>query len=580
MSERPDDTVAVPAGAKAGGRKRPSIDQLLEPMQTPLPRQRVGLRYRLGLLIVTLTMVLLPAVYLALICLIGFLVYLHAVENIGIIEHGPRGRGIIFVVAIYVAPLVAGPVAIFFMFKPFFARRIPESVPLSVEQADQPGLFAFVSALCACVAAPKPRQIDVDCQVNASAGLRRGLLSLFGRDLVLTIGLPLVSGLNLRQLAGVLAHEFGHFSQGGGMRLTYIIRRISGWFERVVYQRDQWDQKLVDWTEESPHLAVSIVLWVTKFMVWLSRRVLWVLMWIGHVISCFMLRRMEYDADGFEARFAGSEAFESTALQLPMLGAAQNAALSDLRRSYGEGKLADDLPSLVSFHAGRIPTDVQAQIREGSLERKTGWLDTHPADRDRIAAARRLDAPGVFDVDAPATVLFKDYGQLCRLASAFTYRHMLGPDYEKVTRVPTRKLIGMRKADESAGKASERFFQGFIDANSPIWPPPELRAPVGDPRKVLAELREARKAIIAHRDKGPALTKQLEQADDRVTNLNTAWALQRAGFTIEGRHVDLPSGDPDTLRKARSEAVGNLAKFRETHQQLASSAQTRLALAL
>jgi hypothetical protein len=54
-----------------------------------------------------------------------------------------------------------------------------------------------------------------------------------GNDLVLTIGLPLVAGFNLREFAGVLAHEFGHFSQGVGMRISYVIRSISFWFTRV-----------------------------------------------------------------------------------------------------------------------------------------------------------------------------------------------------------------------------------------------------------------------------------------------------------------------------------------------------------
>ena len=55
--------------------------------------------------------------------------------------------------------------------------------------------------------------------------------------MVLLIGLPLAAGLSLRQFAGVLAHEFGHFSQGFGMRLTYVIRSINIWFMRVVYER-------------------------------------------------------------------------------------------------------------------------------------------------------------------------------------------------------------------------------------------------------------------------------------------------------------------------------------------------------
>jgi hypothetical protein len=67
---------------------------------------------------------------------------------------------------------------------------------------------------------------------------------MFGNDLVLTIGMPLVAGMSLRQFAGVLAHEFGHFSQGAGMRLSFIIRSINLWFMRVVYERDDWDERL------------------------------------------------------------------------------------------------------------------------------------------------------------------------------------------------------------------------------------------------------------------------------------------------------------------------------------------------
>ena len=79
-----------------------------------------------------------------------------------------------------------------------------------------------------------PSRIDVDTEVNASAHLRRGLKSVPGRDLVLTVGLPLAGGLSLPQLAGVLAHEFGHFAQGTGMAATYMIRTVNAWFARVV----------------------------------------------------------------------------------------------------------------------------------------------------------------------------------------------------------------------------------------------------------------------------------------------------------------------------------------------------------
>src|SRR5699024_4661377 len=117
--------------------------------------------------------------------------------------------------------------------------------------ADAPQLFALIGWICRSLNAPIPSRIDVDCELNASAGFRGGWRSLFGNDIVLTIGLPLVAGLNLSQLTGVIAHEYGHFSQGTAMRANYVIRRINLWFHRVVYERDAWDVSLVAASEDS-----------------------------------------------------------------------------------------------------------------------------------------------------------------------------------------------------------------------------------------------------------------------------------------------------------------------------------------
>ncbi len=197
------------------------------------------------------------------------------------------------------------------------------------------------------VGASAPRRIDLDCEVNASASFRRGFVSMLGNDLVLTIGLPLVAGLDLRQLSGVLAHEFGHFAQGGGMRLSYIIRRVNHWFARVVFERDEWDASLKGLSDDTHHWMVQVVGCLSQGCVWLTRRLLWVLMMLGNAISCFLLRQMEFDADRYEARVAGSAAFESTALKLQGLGLAARCAQHDLGEFSSAARLPDDFPKLV-----------------------------------------------------------------------------------------------------------------------------------------------------------------------------------------------------------------------------------------
>lgn len=131
-----------------------------------------------------------------------------------------------------------------FMLRPLVAAAPKQASLQRLEPEDEPLLFAFVARLCRAVGAPRPHAIHLDCQVNTSASFWRGWLGMFSGRLVLTIGMPLAVGLSLREFAGVLGHEFGHFAQGGGMRLTYIIRSVNHWFTRVVYERDERDMRL------------------------------------------------------------------------------------------------------------------------------------------------------------------------------------------------------------------------------------------------------------------------------------------------------------------------------------------------
>lgn len=116
-----------------------------------------------------------------------------------------------FTLLLMAAPLVAGVVVTFFLFKPILARPAKPPERLQLDPKTDSLIFAFVQRLCRILGTPRPTQIDVDLAVNASARLRRGWYSLHTTDLALTIGLPLASGLTVSQFTGVLAHELGHF---------------------------------------------------------------------------------------------------------------------------------------------------------------------------------------------------------------------------------------------------------------------------------------------------------------------------------------------------------------------------------
>jgi len=291
------------------------------------------------------------------------------------------------------------------------------------------------------VGAPAPRRIELDCDLNASASFRRGLLSFLGHDLILTLGLPLIAGLNEQQLAGVIAHEFGHFRQGAGMRLSYLIRRINHWFARVVYERDEWDATLASLQAEDSSW-VSIMGGCARAGVGLSRGALWLLMMTGHGLSGFLLRQMEYDADRWEMRIAGSASFESTMLRLATLEYVLTDIRQEMRRSWRRQlQLPDNLPLLVEHRANRLSSERREKVENQLGLTRTGWFDTHPSVADRVRQARRHAESGVITSEAPARDLFENFVMISRLVTLAHYEDDLNVPTTEDFLIPLEALI-------------------------------------------------------------------------------------------------------------------------------------------
>jgi Zn-dependent protease with chaperone function len=405
----------------------PTSGELIGAFAGPVRRTRVSFFYGIGALLVALVMVMLPLVYLAMIGAAGCGLYWFATNCAFLLKPGHIGRLYILQLLAYVGPLFIGAVLLFFMIKPLFARRAPRAQPLAMNPGVEPTLYAFIAKICDTIGAPMPKRIDLDCQLNASAGFRRGVWSMFGHDLVLTIGLPLVAGLSLREFAGVIAHEFGHFTQGFGMRLSYVIRAVNAWFARVVYERDAWDVWLEQMIEESEDGRITIVVVCARIAVGFSRLLLKLLMLLGHGVSCFLLRQMEYDADSYEIKLAGSETFEATARKLCVMNEALGRAYKEMQASWNlNRRLPASFPAYLVQRRAQLPPKFCEKIEDTMGLSRTGIFDTHPSDGDRIRRARRAGESGVFHLDYPATVLFSNFEIVAKQVTQVHYSDDLG----------------------------------------------------------------------------------------------------------------------------------------------------------
>lgn len=486
-----------------------TVDEIAQAFAGRIRRVPLTFGYRFGLLLVTLVTVLLPLLYVGVLALIAWGVFLHAQHNTWILDGG--GLGWLRAIA-YLSPVVGGAIAVFFMFKPLLARSTAEAADLEVDERTHPLLFALVRGICRVVGAPMPKKVSVDCRVNASASLRRGFLSFFGDDLQLTVGLPLMVDLPLRHLTGILAHEMGHFAQGSGMRLTYLVRSINAWLFRVVYQRDRWDAKLDEWERFDSRLL--IVIWTARAGIWLSRLILKGLLNAGHAVSTLMLRHMEYDADRYEARVIGSDQFSLTAFRIRVLGFAAGRAMATLAAAYSERRLAENFPALVVMTAGRIPPEVILEIEKSTGDStKGGVFDTHPPDASRIESVRRENAPGIFHLSGAASTLLPDLADLCAQATVLYYQREQGIDVREVSLTSASALAAQDKSLQDSEAAASRYFGPLVSPArplliEPVLPPAPARIEetletVAECKMVLERLREetnraAEKMLKAH----------------------------------------------------------------------------------
>jgi hypothetical protein len=136
---------------------------------------------------------------------------------------------------------------------------------------------------------------------------------------------------------------------------------------------------------------------------------------------------MEYDADSYEIKVAGSDAFESTARRLATLHKAAEKAYKEMRATWNlNRKLPDNFSAFLTQQVSKLPPKLCENIQDTLGLERTRVFSTHPSPGDRIRCARRAQEPGVFHLDYPASVLFTKFDVVSRQITHLHYTDDLG----------------------------------------------------------------------------------------------------------------------------------------------------------
>lgn len=526
---------------------------ILQHLQEKIPTVEKGSSYQMGMLGAAFVMVVLLFIYLFTLALLFWFVLSSA---LGIVALGSGFSIVVQVVWI----LVLGSVFLA-LIKPLLLSQEPDYGHFTLHPQQEPLLFDYVHKICDAVDAPFPTEIAVDPHVNASASF---VVGPFDKEMRLTIGLPLVRSLNTRQLTGVLAHEFGHFSQSSGMKLSYFVRSLDAWFSTAAYTHDRWDEQVYEWCHTWPP-PLNWSMYLVRAAVWLGRKMLLLLTLLGHFFVARLLREMEFDADRYETRMVGSRTFAQTCRKLRLLGICQAKTHDDLDHYRRMDQLPDDLPALLVDNENHIDEDKFREFEKKFLEQNTDWADTHPCDRERIENAAQEQSEGVFQLELPAAELFSDIDSISKIVTNELYERVFEDSKKQFKVKNTDELIKARNIRVKEGKAALRFvMEQFCGYDTFLLPRTTLGRAI--------DTKTYTKATKQHREQllnvvcGYAKVRQQEdKAWGEIAQATCAKRLIEAGFDLS----EATAFESRTIQQAHAKITRNT----ETDNQLKARLQ-------
>lgn len=281
-------------------------------------------------------------------------------------------------------------------------RPIPDPrAGVLVTRDGQPRLVRFVTSLAERVGVRAPDEIRLVPDMNAAVSERGGMLGLRRGSRVMYIGVPMLAGLSEPQLAAVLAHELGHYSNQdtrlsgttyrGRVALLHIIGRLNS---------KRWLQRMVE----------KIIIQYAK---------------LYFRVSYGVCRRQELAADAMSARIAGTAAACSALREAPALAAAWGFFLDEyvtIGRAFNllPGQIASGFRALLAEPTRQAELD---QIRHAPPDGDGSAYDTHPPIAQRIAAIEGAQrgsgerparpARGTHPSERPAIALLADADAVC-----------------------------------------------------------------------------------------------------------------------------------------------------------------------
>jgi hypothetical protein len=213
-----------------------------------------------------------------------------------------------------------------------------------------------------------------------------------------------------------------------------------------------------------------------------------------------------------------------------------------------------------------------AQTLQSSREHVTAWYETHPSDNARVAAAGRESAAGVFQFDAPASVLFQGFDDLCREVTHDLYVENFEDELKQHSIVPVHELVAHKTVQSAANQAMARTFGATWQVARPFHfdlaksPNPVESSSAPSPKDLAYQLKSVSQSMRQEFLPYTQLAQQLDEADSRWIESYQAIRFMNLGAKLDPKNYKFPVSTTEEIKSTIDGSYGQCLSLSDQMQ--------------
>lgn len=425
------------------------------------------------------------------------------------------------------------------MLRPLRPRPKHTKVAVQITASTQPQLFELIHMLCWHLRAQPPTQVWLDTTISVRSSMFGGLLGILTGQTMLHLGLPVISVITARELAGLLAHELSHNAGGVSTIFVHAVREMNAWFFRAVMERDAWEMHVCEkprresgWSRMKRR-GLRGWMWAAKipfvFLALASRMTSAVTLWL-----------ISRSAERAGANVIGEDMYDRLQRKLSLLGAAWKAAELEIQRGVAQSRLPENLSLLMARHVAA------AAAARASARAEAAGANAESKGDGKPAVAAELVA--YLSHSQPAAAVMRQFVDLSRQVTYFYYQHDLGLNLHEHRMIADEEVIHQNRREEEALLVIRRYFGGLAHperAMCGLGSTPAASTSQAELQRVIQEVREE---IVVWGPQFKMTLQEWNQAWQRRRDLEAAATLSLAGFTVSRMQFGTEDTTPAALR--------------------------------